>query len=62
VTNEAGMWGALRPMTPDGYPAYAQSATFAGILADCILAGRLSDDLTDMHPARFAGRERVHAA
>jgi glycine/D-amino acid oxidase-like deaminating enzyme len=73
-------WGALRPMTPDGYPAYAQSATHpgafvavchsgvtlsaahAGVLADCILAGRLSVELADMHPARFGTEKNVHAA
>jgi glycine/D-amino acid oxidase-like deaminating enzyme len=73
-------WGALRPMTPDGYPAYAQSATHpgafvavchsgvtlsaahAGVLAKCILAGRLSDEFSDMHPARFARGDRVHTA
>ncbi len=72
-------WGALRPMTPDGYPAYAQSATHpgafvavchsgvtlsaahAGILAPCILAGRLSGELDEMHPVRFVGGKNVHA-
>jgi glycine/D-amino acid oxidase-like deaminating enzyme len=73
-------WGALRPMTPDGYPAYAQSATHpgafvavchsgvtlsavhVGVLAPCILAGRLSEELADMHPARFGTGGHVQAA
>ena len=72
-------WGALRPMTPDGYPCYAEStvhpgafvavchsgvtlsAVHANVLAPMILAGRLSEDITEMHPSRFAGNN-VHAA
>lgn len=64
-------WGALRPMTPDGYPAYAESpavpgafvavchsgvtlaAAHAGPLADAVLAGRLPNALTPLHPDRF---------
>jgi len=72
-------WGALRPMTPDGYPAYAQSETqpgafvavchsgvtlsavHANVLAPAILAGRLTDEMAEMHPSRFT-EKNVHAA
>jgi glycine/D-amino acid oxidase-like deaminating enzyme len=73
-------WGALRPMTPDGYPCYAQSTTHPGafvavchsgvtlsavhanVLAPMILAGRLSDDVSQMHPSRFVRGAHVHPA
>ena len=72
-------WGALRPMTPDGYPCYAESTTHPGafvavchsgvtlsaahanVLAPMILAGRLTDEMAEMHPSRFA-EKNVHAA
>ncbi len=72
-------WGALRPMTPDGYPCYAESTTHPGafvavchsgvtlsaahasVLAPMILAGGLSEEMTDMHPSRFT-EAHVHAA
>ncbi|WP_160120704.1 NAD(P)/FAD-dependent oxidoreductase [Rhodovarius lipocyclicus] len=64
-------WGALRPMTPDGFPAYAEieghpgafvavchsavtlAAMHAGPLAEGILAGRLPEAVTELHPSRF---------
>ncbi|PIW28011.1 MAG: FAD-dependent oxidoreductase [Rhodospirillales bacterium CG15_BIG_FIL_POST_REV_8_21_14_020_66_15] len=64
-------WGALRVMTPDGFPVYARSAAYpgafaiachsgvtlaaahAGPMADCIVGGRLPDDVAVLGPERF---------
>jgi glycine/D-amino acid oxidase-like deaminating enzyme len=70
-------WGALRPMTPDGYPCYAQSTTHPGAFVAVCHSGvtlsavhanvlapmilALSDDIAEMCPSRFA-EKNAHAA
>lgn len=51
-------WGALRPMTPDGFPAYAQSSTYPGaFVATCHSGVTLAAIHAEaLAPAILAGR------